>query len=740
MSNSFRYSTNMIKYILIILVFPFSVFAQNPAAKVNPFIGTAKDGNTFPGAVLPWGMVSVSPHNGNSPSGYVFGKEAISGFGHVHLSGTGCPDQGSIILMPTTGEIVPIPSNFQSAYSDEIAEAGFYSVQLDKYGIKAEMTATLRSGLSRYIFPKEKGNFNILVDAGSSLSWRKGGAVSLVSSDEIEGYNITGGFCGSKNQHKVFFVAKLSKKAKRMGTWQGHQVSQNRAAESADSALGAWLSFDGKPGDTLQVKVGISYVSIKNARENLNKEQKGFQFQKVRKQALKEWNSVLSRIDIKGGTPDQQIQFYTGMYHMLIHPGIRSDVNGDYMKMNQSGIGKSKSPQYTVFSLWDTYRTVHPFLSLVFPQKQSEMVNSMITMAEDGGWLPKWELGANETQVMVGDPAAIVIADTWLKGIRSFDAEKAWKWLEKGASDTTLKNPVRPGLKSYIRNGGFIPSNDTTEWVWGSVSTSLEYNLADWHLAKLAESLGKRKEADIFYQRSEGWRKMVDSETGFIRLVSSDGSFVTPFHPDTLESPGGWPGSGGPGFVEGNAWTYSLFVPHNPIGLAEMYGGQKAYFKTLVTGFRKKHFNLNNEPSMAYPYLFNYTSEPFRAAELCRELLLTNFKNSPDGLPGNDDCGTLSGWFVFSSMGFYPDCPGSGNYQISSPLWSEVTIKLETPYQKGKTVKIKIKNNSDANTTVGKRFINGKQTNNYFLDHKTLINGAQIEYDMYDRVVFKTFD
>lgn len=730
----------MMKKLLIPLLFlPVLALAQNPAGKVNPFIGTANSGNTFPGAVLPWGMVSVSPHNSNSPSGYLFGQNAISGFGHVHLSGTGCPYQGSVILMPTTGEIDPVSANFKSSYSNEKAEAGFYSVQLDKYGIKAELTATIRSGLSRFIFPKEKGKFNILVNAGTSLSWQKGGSVSVVSADEIEGYNLTGGFCGSKNQHKVFFVAKLSKKAKRMGTWLGQTVSVNPSAESADSSLGAWMSFDGKPGDTLLVKVGISYISVKNARENLNKEQKGFQFQKVRKQALKEWNSVLSRIDIKGGTPDQQVQFYTGMYHMLIHPGVRSDVNGDYVKMNQNGIGNSKSPQYTVFSLWDTYRTVHPFLSLVFPQKQSEMVNSMLTMADEGGWLPKWELAANETQVMVGDPAAIVIADTWLKGITSFDVEKAWKWLEKGATDTTQKNPVRPGLKSYIRSGGFIPSNDTTEWVWGSVSTSLEYNLADWHLGKLAESLGKKKEADLFFQRSEGWRKMVDPESGFIRATNADGSFIAPFNPDTLETAGGWPGSGGPGYVEGNAWNYSFFVPHNLTGLIETYG-KKQVFKSLNTNFKKGHFTLGNEPGMALPYVYNYTSEPFRGIEISRDLMIDNFKNAPDGLPGNDDCGTLSGWFVFSSMGFYPDCPGSGNYQISSPLWSEVTIKLEKPYQKGKTIKIKIKNNSDINTTVGKRFVNGKQVNDYFLNHQTLVKGALIEYEMYDRIVVRTFD
>lgn len=730
----------MMKNFLLSFCFaPILAFAQTPADKVNPFIGTAKSGNTFPGAVLPWGMVSVSPHNANSPSGYLFGNEVIKGFGHLHLSGTGCPDQGSVILMPTTGEISPITSTYQSSYSNEKAEAGYYSVQLDKYNIKAEMTATLRSGLSRYIFPKEKGSFNILIDAGSSLSWRKGGLVTVVSADEVEGFNLTGGFCGSNNQHKVYFVAKLNKKAIRKGTWLGQSVSENLSAESSDSLLGAWFSFNGKPGDTLLVKVGISYVSIKNARENLNKEQKGFQFEKIRKQAKKEWNSVLSKIEIKGGTPDQQVQFYTGMYHMLIHPGIRSDVNGDYVKMNQTGIGNSKQPQYTVFSLWDTYRTVHPFLSLVFPKKQAEMVQSMITMADEGGWLPKWELAANETQVMVGDPAAIVIADTWLKGIKSFDVEKAWKWLEKGAADTTVRNSVRPGLKSYIRNGGFIPMNDTTDWVWGPVSTSLEYNLADWHLAKLAESLGKKKEAELFSKRSEGWRKMVDTETGFIRPTLKDGSFLTPFYPDTLETSGGWPGSGGPGFVEGNAWQYAFFVPHNLTGLLETYG-KKQVFKSLNFNFRKGHFNLSNEPDMALPYVYNYTGEPYRGIEISRDLMLANFKNAPDGLPGNDDCGTLSGWFVFSSMGFYPDCPGTGHYQITSPLWSEVNIKLDEPYQKGKTIKLIIKNNSDVKTTVGRRFVNGKQLNDYFLSHQTLVNGALIEYDMYDRIVMKIMD
>lgn len=723
-------------FVLLITGFTETVSAQ--ADQVNPMIGTGGDGNTFPGAVLPWGLVSVSPHNSTSPSGYKYGGEKITGFGHVHLSGVGCPAQGSVILLPQTGSLITSPSERGSTYSGEKATAGYYSVHLDQTGITAELTATLRTGLSRYRFPAVKGNFHLVVDAGTSLSERRGGEVKVVSPTEIEGYNLTGGFCGSPVQHKVFFVIQTSKKSIASGTWLGNSVSDEKSVSSADSALGAWFSFRGKAGDTLLVKVGVSYVSIANARENLKAEQKGFNFSKIRKQAVSEWNKVLSRISVKGGRPDEKVQFYTALYHSLIHPGIKSDVTGEYVKMGGAGTGKSKEPQYTVFSLWDTYRTVHPLLNLVYPEKNQEIVRSMLTMAEESDRLPKWELASGETRVMVGDPATIVITEAWLKGNRKFDTEKAWRYLWASATDTLQKKPIRNGLKSYIRNGGWIALDDTTDWIWGPVSTSLEYNLADWHLAEFARGLEKKQEAELLFKRSEGWRRYFDSETGFLRPVKQDGTFLTPFNPDTLETTGQWPGSGGPGYVEGNAWQYTFFVPHDLTGLVTAFGGNKPFFKQLNFAIRKNHINLSNEPSFGIPFALNILpGENYRSQELVRQILPDHFKNSPAGLPGNDDAGSLSAWYVFSSIGLFPFNPGSGVYQFTSPLWDEVKIKQGS---RRPSITIRIHDNSADRTTIGKRLLNGKKINEFSIDHSTLTKGATLEFFMYDRIVHRIIE
>ncbi|MEM9856830.1 MAG: GH92 family glycosyl hydrolase [Bacteroidota bacterium] len=698
---------------------------------VNPLIGTAGEGNVHPGALVPWGMVSVTPINtdydqpGYFPHSYKYGSPYIYGFSHVNLSGVGCKDMGSIQIMPTTGAIKTEEQQYKSSYSNEVAKPGYYATTLDEYQVKAEMTATLRSGISRYSFLDESGN--LLLNLGNSTSDNRGSEIKFISDTKLEGFKTDGNFCGRATSHKVYFALEISQEPSKYGLWKDNVLQDIQSISG--NQIGAYFSFEELKKNQVEVRVGISYVSAKNAWENLKKEQDQKAFETIYKEALDQWNSELNKIAVNGGSEKQKINFYTALYHALIHPNVISDVNGEYPLMgDKPGIGTYSEGQkrYTVYSLWDTYRTVHPLLALVYPERQLDMTRTMIDMYKENGWLPKWELAGQETHVMVGDPAAPVIADTYLKGLKDFDVEAAMEAMIKGGSLADSINPLRPGLKYYLEYG-YLPDNQYEEWLWGSVATTLEYGIADYGIAQLAQSLGKEQIAQDFNKRSKFYKNFYDKETGLLRPRLMDSSFLAVFDPTAINGELNWTNSGGKGFVEGSSWQYSWFVPHDQNGLKELMGGDEAYTRKLQQCFDEGHFQLWNEPDMAYPYLFNYVKgEEWRTQRTVHEITQQYFNEFPFGIPGNDDTGTLSAWLIFSMMGIYPDCPGNPTYQLVTPAFDEVRMKLNTDYYSGEELVI-TKEDSN-NIFIDEVNWNNEVHNSFQVSHDQLTQGGTLSF------------
>jgi len=703
---------------------------------VNPMIGTANNGNTFPGAVVPWGMVSVSPHTSpGSPSGYIFGEKYFYGFGHVHLSGTGCADLGSIIIMPTKGDIKTNPEEYRCVYSDEKAFSGYYGMNLDDLDLEVEVTATARAGFIRFTVKREC-NLNILIDVGRSLNLVGGGEITLESDTWVMGYNISGGFCGEANRQTVYFATETNMIPESRGIWTNDSLITESHGEVLDMPIGCWQTFKIKPDISLLIKTGISYVSVENARENVNIEIPDWDFNSVKQNASTVWQQELSRISVEGGTDSDRVKFYTALYHMLIHPNVIDDVNGDFPLMGRKGTGQyQKRNRYSIFSLWDTYRTLHPFLTLVYPEKQSEMLKTMVDMYKESGWFPKWELIGTETYMMVGDPASIVITDSFIKGISDFDIKTAYEGIIKPAilKPSEKAAPIRAGYHEQLNYGYISFDQDTTKewWVWGPVSTTLEYCLSDWSIGRLAERLGKNELSQKFFKRSHYYKNIFDNQTFFLRPRLKDGSWLTPFDPLVTEGSGSWEGSGGPGYVEGNAWNYTWFVPHDIPGLIRLFGSEEKFAEKLEESFLNGQFTINNEPDIAYPYLFTYIKgREFLTSRLVRKIIDEEFGTETDGLPGNDDCGAISGWLVFSMLGFYPTCPAADSYQLGVPVFDEAIINLNKDYFPGDKFIIKKNIENVGSTKIRNIILNEILVNDFQLKHEDLINGGNLLFEI----------
>lgn len=731
--------TKRILILFQLLVFTGLLFSQteicNVTDYVNQFVGTANGGNTFPGAVRPWGMVSVSPHTApGAPSGYLAEEEFNYGFGMVHLSGTGCTDLGSVIVVVTRGEPKSDPEDYKCTFSNEVAAPGFYSATLNEPAVEIEMTVTQRCGILR-ITPQIDGDLNVQIDAGRNLSLLGGGAVALVSDRKIEGYNIAGGFCGEANRQRVYFSAELSESAIDNGIWIDGQISRDKKTQAEEQSLGGWVRLNGKKNQPVFIKIGISYVCAGNARKNLAAEIPGWNFDDIREQAAADWEAELTKIQVSGGSKTELTKFYSALYHALIHPSIINDVNGEFPLMGHQRTGKySNRNRYSIFSLWDTYRTLHPLLTLLYPQRQSAIIQSMLDMYDESGYLPKWELISNEMYMMVGDGSAIVIADSYLKGIRDFDVQKAYAAMKKPAMllPDEAAPPVRAGYHELL-SYSYIPfEQDTSEawWVWGPVSTTQEYCLADWAIARLAGALGKRDDEREFDKRSLYYRNLFDSERQFIRPKLRSGKWLEPFDPLQIEGSGSWQGSGGPGYVEGNAWNYTWFAPHDIPGLISLFGGQEAFINKLSRCFENGQFTINNEPDIAYPYLFSYfPDEAYRTRKLTRQIMDKDFSDGADGLPGNDDAGTISAWFVFSALGFYPACPASPEYRIGAPLFEKAVLQLDSRYFSGKEFIIETRGGSSGNAKLKQILLNGKPVENFQLLHEQVVAAGKLVFE-----------
>jgi len=732
------------KIIFLILssIFLFSN-AQNYTDYVNPFIGTSNFGATNPGAISPRGMVSVSPFNVSGKKNtfekdsrwlstpYVSENSFLTGFSHVNLSGVGCPDLGVILTMPTTGDLVTNHLEYGSAYKDEKAVAGYYTTTLKKYNIKVEATATTRVGISKYTFPK--GKSNILLNLGLGLTNEQGASIKIVSPTEIEGIRNVGSFCYYKPEesYPVYFVAKFSKPSENFGIWKNTtdyngfekqwmpyngktRVYEDYYKEVIGDSIGAYMSYNFKESTQVEVMIGVSYVSIENARNNLEKETNGLSFEKIHNQTKSKWNELLSRIDVEGGTKDDKTIFYTALYHTLIHPNILNDINGEYPKMKTRQTLKTEDTRYTVFSFWDTYRNLHSLMSLIYPKQQSDMVKSMLSIYDESGWLPKWELNSSETTTMVGDPAGIIIADTYLRGIKDFNIEKAYKAMIKSATQLD-KNLLRPGIKEYSSKG-FLTTASTKS---GSVSITQEYNVADFAISQLAKELGKKKDESYFKSRSISYRMLFDKNFNLLRPKSKDDSWVMPFNPNT-----GANFQKNLGFIEGNSWQYTFMLTHDIKGLVNLMGGEKHYLKQLLNVFENDQFDMANEPDIVYPYLFNYIKgEEWRSQQKISHLIKKYFSNKPEGLPGNDDTGTMSAWLIYSMMGIYPISPADPIYAIGTPSFDKITIKLDNRYYKKNQLIIE----KEGSGIIKELKINNNPHNRYFITHKKLVNNGSLK-------------
>lgn len=739
--------------------------AQEVNKWVDPFIGTANYGACNPGAVTPNGMMSVSPFNvmGSQlntwdkdsrwwSTPYAYGNKFFTGYSHVNLSGVGCPEAGALLTMPTRG-LLQVDYHFYGCeYTEEKASPGFYGNFLMN-GIRTEVTATTRTSLERYTFPE--GAANILLNLGEGLTNESGAMVRRISETEIEGMKLLGGFCyNRKAVFPVYFVLRVSKTPDSDGYWKkqrpmtveaawdpdagGYKLYDAYSRELSGDDIGYWFHYDNMaPGEQVLVQMGVSFVSMDNARENLDAEQPELDFDKVRKAAESSWEEHLGRIQVEGGTEEQKTVFYTALYHTLIHPSILNDVNGQYPLMEFGnpastkrakgrGVGRvTGGNRYTVFSLWDTCRNLHQLITLLYPDKQLDMVRSMVSMYDEWGWLPKWELFGRESFTMEGDPAIPVIVDTWLKGLRDFPVEKAYEACVKSATTPGKKNLLRPDIDQYVKLG-YIPVDKADPENDNSVSHALEYYVADAALARWAKELGHLSDAQKFYLRSLGFRHYYSSASGCLRPLNADGSFYAPFNPRQGEN-----FEPVPGFHEGSAWNYTFYVPHEPEALAELMGGTKQFVDKLQMVFDESLYDPANEPDIAYPYLFSrFKGYEWMTWKTVHSLLDKYYKAKPEGIPGNDDTGTMSAWAVFSMMGFYPDCPGSPYYTLTIPAFDKVTIRLPG----GKTLTVSKEAAADfalnaQSTAMSKACtarIDGKKVKSYRISHQELMEAGTI--------------
>ncbi len=722
---------------------------------VNPFIGTTNFGTTNPGAVCPNGMMSVSPFNVMGSDINVYDKDSrwwstpycyensfFTGFSHVNLSGVGCPELGSLLTMPTAGRLQVDYHLYGSEYTDEMASPGYYSNVLSLYGIRTEVTATARTSAERYTFPE--GQANILLNLGEGLTNETGAMVRKVNDTEIEGMKLLGTFCYNPQAvFPVYFVLRVSKTPVKSGYWKKqrpmtgveaewtpdngkYKLYTGYGRELAGDDIGYWFSFDTREGEQIEVRMGVSFTSIENARENLDVEQDGKDFDVIREEAEDKWREDLSRVRVHGGSRDQVTVFYTALYHTLIHPNVLNDVNGEYPLMESDGIGKVPDghDRYTVFSLWDTYRNLHQLMTLLYPERQLDMVRSMVDISREWGWMPKWELYGRETFTMEGDPAIPVIADTWFKGLKDFDIESAYRAFVKSATTPGSRNRMRPDIDPYIEKG-YIPLGVYSADLSGdnAVSHALEYYIADHALSLLADSLGHAEDAERFRNASLGYRHYWCPEYGTLRPLMADGSFYSPFNPRQGEN-----FETAPGFHEGSAWNYTFYVPHDVEGLARLMGGGKKFVERLQMVFDEGLYDPANEPDIAYPYLFSYfPGEEWRTQKTVRTLLEKHYRNAPDGIPGNDDTGTMSAWAVFSMMGFYPDCPGEPDYTLVPPVFDRVEISLDPRYSGGNGTLV-IENRA-GDGYAERAVAGGRRLKGFRISHTDLVGAGMIVFE-----------
>jgi predicted alpha-1,2-mannosidase len=691
---------------------------------VNPFIGTAYHGHTYPGAAYPFGQIQLSPDNGTQGwdwcSGYHYSDSILSGFSHLHLSGTGIGDLADISFLPVTSEVTfqngELNADFVKRYAgkyshdQETASPGYYAVTLKNSGIRAEFTVTERAGMHRYSFPEE-GEKNLLINLGFAINWDKPykTTLNIVDNQLITGSRLSNGWAA--DQH-VYFAVRFSSPI-------SNSVITNVGGEGRTVA---YLKFSKR---NILAKVGISSVSIENAMANLDASLPGWDFEGTQKAASDAWEKELSKIRIQSDDPGQKTIFYTSMYHTMVAPALFSDLNGEFKGVKGDVQKANGYNRYTVFSLWDTYRALHPLFTLTQQPRVNDMVKSMLDHYKQSGLLPVWELEGNETFCMVGNHSIAVIAEAILKGIGDFDHQLAFEAMKV----TSLHD--RDGMGLYDKLG-YMPADKIQQ----SVAKSLEVAIDDWCVAAVAQKLGKTEDAAYFSKRSESYRAYFDKKTGFMRGKLSNGQWTTPFDPVFSKHEGS-------DYTEGNAWQYLWIVPQNVNGLIDLLGGKDPFAKKLeelftieagVTGEQASPdisgligaYAHGNEPGHHTTFLFNYCGRAWRTQELNREIQTTMYKNSPDGLCGNEDCGQMSAWYVFSALGFYPVNPAELKYQFGSPIVQEAKIEVA----QGKYFTMKAPLASKDNKYIQEVKLNGQVLTRSFITHEEIMDGGILEFEM----------
>lgn len=749
-------------FLYLLFISALSQAQQNLIQYVKPIIGTEKMGHTYPGATVPFGAVQLSPetdtisyeisgkYNGDVYkycAGYKYEDKTIVGFSHTHLSGTGHSDLGDFLIMPTQGKLQLNPgtatnpkSGYRSAYShaNEVAEAGYYKVKLDDENILAEMTATTRVGMHQYTFPKSDQSHIILDLMAGIYNYDEKNVwtyVRVVNDTLITGYRQTNGWARTRT---VYFAMSFSKpfteygqksydnKQAYNGFWRKFDQTKN-FPEIAGKKIRMYFDFKTEEAEKIQIKFALSPVSQGNALENMQTEIQDWDFEKVKKQAQETWNKELNKIAITA-SPAIKVNFYTAMYHTLINPTVYTDVNRQYKGLDQEIHVAEGFTNYSTFSLWDTYRALHPFFNIIQPSRNNDMIKSMMAHYQQSTlhMLPVWSHYANDNWCMSGYHSVSVIADAIIKGIYNGDENQALE-----ACITTAKHRKYEGI-GYYMDLGYIPAEKSGV----SVSNTLEYAYDDWCIAQIAKKLNKTEIYDEFIKRSQNWKNNFNINTGFMQPKMADGTFKKEFDPLSTE---------GQGFIEGNSWNYSFFAPQDPEALKTSMGGEKVFAARLDTLFSMhlpdsffEHteditregiiggYVHGNEPAHHVAYFYNWTNQPWKTQAQIRKILDMQYKPTPDGLGGNDDCGQMSAWYIFSSLGFYPVAPGSDEYAIGSPVVNNAILTLEN----GNQFKINVINQSAKNIYVQKVLLNGTIIKDFKLKHRAITDGSTLTFYM----------
>lgn len=698
---------------------------SNPLSLVNPFIGTDGHGHTYPGATTPFGMVQLSPdtrlEGWDGCSGYHYSDSLIYGFSHTHLSGTGVADYCDILFQPYVGKIRLEPQEYAAHFqkSDEHAEPGYYAVRYDKEDISIELTATERVGVHRYTYPKNREFNRILID----LRHRDeviNSSMTVVNDHELVGYRISRSW--AKDQ-RIYFVIRFSRPffdPKVIDMTLSPRSSQRSVKSKAIFAL---LDFYGYEGLPVVATVGLSAVSVEGARKNLEAECNHFDFDKVKAEAQAKWAAQLGKINVEGGTEAQKTTFYTALYHTMLAPNLYSDTDGRYRGRDMEIHETQGHHQYTVFSLWDTYRACNPLYTILEPKRTADFIQTFLRQYEQGGLLPIWELGACETDCMIGNHAIPVIADAWRKGIRGYDGNKALDAM------LTSANQDRYGLKWY-KSLGYIPSDEEPE----SVSKTLEYAFDDWCIAQMAQDLGRKDVYTSFMRRAQQYKNTFDPSTGFFR-AKNNSTWHVPFDPFEVNF----------NYTEANAWQYRYAAPQDVSGMMRLAGGRNAFAAQLdslftahakttgrqqadITGLIGQYVQ-GNEPSHHMAYLYNFAGQPWKTQQRVRQIMDEQYSDRPDGLSGNEDCGQMSAWYVLSALGFYPVVPASGQYVIGTPLFEKAVIQLDN----GNTFTIDARGASARRRYIQSAYLNGQPLTKTWFTHDDLLKGGEIRLQMTDK-------